>query len=134
MESRLSDRKLKPLPPDPFRHQNSAIALDYVIESPNVSGDDHALLFLTLSVSLFKSKNRLAAENAALRHQLIVLQRRVRGRVRLTNGELVLGPAISMVSIGPQGHHDHPARDPRALGAITSQPVLGGLHHQYCRI
>jgi hypothetical protein len=22
----LSDRKLKPLPPDPFRHQNSAIA------------------------------------------------------------------------------------------------------------
>jgi hypothetical protein len=23
----LSDRKLKPLPPDPFRHQNSAIAL-----------------------------------------------------------------------------------------------------------
>src|SRR2546429_5230612 len=87
MESRLSDRKLKPLPPDPFRHQNSAIALDYVIESPNVSGDDHALLFLTLSVSPFKSKNRLAAENAALRHQLIVLQRRVRGRVQLTNGD-----------------------------------------------
>src|SRR5712691_9929467 len=25
-ESRLSDRKLKPLPPDPFRHQHSAIA------------------------------------------------------------------------------------------------------------
>jgi hypothetical protein len=23
----LSDRKLKPLPPDPFRHQDSAIAL-----------------------------------------------------------------------------------------------------------
>src|SRR5437763_12176987 len=26
MESRLSDRKLKPPPPDPFRHQDSAIA------------------------------------------------------------------------------------------------------------
>ena len=26
MESRLSDRKLKPLPPDLFRHQDSAIA------------------------------------------------------------------------------------------------------------
>jgi hypothetical protein len=26
MESRLSDRKLKPLPPDPARHQDSAIA------------------------------------------------------------------------------------------------------------
>src|SRR6266851_847658 len=44
-------------------------------------------LFLAVSVSPFKSKNRLAAENAALRHQLIVLQRRVRGRVQLTNGD-----------------------------------------------
>src|SRR5438477_758788 len=42
---------------------------------------------LTLSASPFKSKNRLAAENTALRHQLIVLQRRVRGRVQLTNGD-----------------------------------------------
>src|SRR5438128_492893 len=44
-------------------------------------------LFLTLSGSPFKSKSRLGAENAALRHQLIVLQRRVRGRVQLTNGD-----------------------------------------------
>src|SRR2546429_8939861 len=44
-------------------------------------------LFLAVSVSPFKSKNRLAAENAALRHHLIVLQRRVRGRVQLTNGD-----------------------------------------------
>jgi hypothetical protein len=44
-------------------------------------------LFLAVSVSPFKSKNRLAAENAALRRQLIVLQRRVRGRVQLTNGD-----------------------------------------------
>src|SRR5438270_1578018 len=44
-------------------------------------------LLLALSVSPFKSKNRLPAENAALRHQLIVLQRRVRGRVQLTNGD-----------------------------------------------
>src|SRR5437667_534261 len=44
-------------------------------------------LLLALSVSPFKSKNGPAAENAALRHQLIVLQRRVRGRVQLTNGD-----------------------------------------------
>src|SRR3981081_656774 len=44
-------------------------------------------LFLPLFASPFKSKSRLEAENAALRHQLIVLQRRVRGRVRLTNGD-----------------------------------------------
>jgi hypothetical protein len=42
---------------------------------------------LTLLVSPFRSKSRLEAENAALRHQLIVLQRRVRGRVQLTNGD-----------------------------------------------
>src|SRR5881227_2404814 len=41
--------------------------------------------FLTLFASLFKSKSRLEAENAALRHQLIVLQRKTRGRVHLTN-------------------------------------------------
>src|SRR5262249_30674257 len=43
--------------------------------------------FLTLFAAPFKSKSRLAAENAALRHQLIVLRRRVRGRVQLTNGD-----------------------------------------------
>ncbi len=43
--------------------------------------------FLTLFAAPFKSKSRLEAENAALRHQLIVLQRRVSGRVRLTNGD-----------------------------------------------
>jgi hypothetical protein len=44
-------------------------------------------LFLTLLVSPFRSKSRLEAENVALRRQLIVLQRRVRGRVQLTNGD-----------------------------------------------
>src|ERR1700716_3887137 len=39
-------------------------------------------LFLALLASPFKSKSRLEAENAALRHQLIVLRRRVRGRVQ----------------------------------------------------
>ena len=40
---------------------------------------------LAVLASLFKSKARLEAENAVLRHQLIVLRRRPRGRVRLTN-------------------------------------------------
>jgi len=35
--------------------------------------------------SPFKSKSRLEAENAALRHQVMVLRRQVRGRVCLTN-------------------------------------------------
>ena len=44
-------------------------------------------LFLALLVSPFKSRSRLEAENAALRHQLIVLRRKVQGRVRLTNND-----------------------------------------------
>ena len=48
-----------------------------------------ALLFFALAIlaSSFKSKRRLAAENAALRQQLTVLRRQVRGRVRLTNND-----------------------------------------------
>jgi hypothetical protein len=48
-----------------------------------------ALIFLLLNLgaSLFKSKSRLEAENAALRQQLIVLQRKVRGRVQFTNSD-----------------------------------------------
>ena len=42
---------------------------------------------LTLLTSPCKSKSRLEAENAALRHQVSVLQRRVIGRVQLTNGD-----------------------------------------------
>src|SRR5436189_6237140 len=42
---------------------------------------------LNMVASLFKSKSKLEAENAALRHQLIVLQRKVRGRVPFTNSD-----------------------------------------------
>jgi hypothetical protein len=44
-------------------------------------------LFLNLAASLFKPRWRLEAENAALRQQLIVLQRKVRGRVEFTNSD-----------------------------------------------
>jgi hypothetical protein len=42
---------------------------------------------LAVLASPFKSKLRLEAENAVLRHQLIVLRRRLHGRVRLTNND-----------------------------------------------
>jgi hypothetical protein len=42
---------------------------------------------LAVLSSPFKSKLRLGAENAVLRHQLIVLTRRLHGRVRLTNND-----------------------------------------------
>ena len=44
-------------------------------------------LFLNLVASPFKPKSRLEAENAALRQQLIVLQRKARGRVQFTNSD-----------------------------------------------
>jgi hypothetical protein len=43
--------------------------------------------FLALFLAPFKSKSRLEAENAALRRQLIVLQRKVRGRVHFTSSD-----------------------------------------------
>ncbi len=45
------------------------------------------LLALSLMAALLKSKSRLEAENAALRQQLIVLRRKVHGRVRLNSGD-----------------------------------------------
>jgi hypothetical protein len=37
--------------------------------------------------SPFESKSRLEAENAVLRHQLIVLRRKIQGRACLTNSD-----------------------------------------------
>src|ERR1700726_3025769 len=42
---------------------------------------------LPVMASPFKSKLRLEAENAVLRHQLIVLRRKMRGRVQLANSD-----------------------------------------------
>jgi hypothetical protein len=42
---------------------------------------------LAVLVSPFKSKSQLEAENAALRHQVVVLRRMVHRRVRLTNSD-----------------------------------------------
>ena len=48
-----------------------------------------ALIWFVLAIlaSPFKSKSQLEAENAVLRHQLIVLRRKVRGRAHLTNND-----------------------------------------------
>jgi hypothetical protein len=71
--------------------------------------------FLTLFASPFKSKSRLEAENSALRHQLIVLQRRVSGRVKLTNGDRLFLEPISK----------SPEEDKEAGELNKAQEVLG---------
>ena len=45
------------------------------------------ILFLKLLVLPAKPKPKLEAENAAVRQQVVILQRNVRGRVRLTNSD-----------------------------------------------
>ena len=59
------------------------------------------ILSLATLVSPFKSKCRLEAENAALRYQLIVLPRKVRGRIRLSLPKMSSGnhPAPYKVQI-----------------------------------
>jgi len=44
-------------------------------------------LFLNLLISPLKSTSRLEAEDAALRQQLVVLQRKVRGRIQFAIGD-----------------------------------------------
>src|SRR5258708_39091887 len=98
-------------------------------------------LLLALSVSPFKSKNGLAAENAALRHQLIVLQRRVRGRVPDPAGRQhhvtcshrwtasPLHPSLSFrytqwTSLEPQLTTPHPQPLPTRRGGATEFAAL----------
>src|SRR3981189_2739042 len=86
---------------------------------------------MAAAASPLKSKIRLEAENAALRHQLIVLRRKLRGRVKLANSDrwffvqlyrwfpsilkvlTVIRPETLVRGIGPifaatdAGSHDH---------------------------
>ena len=86
-----------------------------------------ALLFflLRLLVAPFRSIRRLEAENAALRRQLIVLQRQVRGRVQFTNSDRLFFLQLSVVSIDREGDDDRPARDAGAMASCELPPLAG---------
>jgi hypothetical protein len=61
---------------------------------------------LAVLASPFKSRLRLEAENAALRHQLMVLRRQLQGRVRLTNHDRWRGGKVGRKRIGGRRHDD----------------------------
>jgi hypothetical protein len=89
-------------------------------------------LVLNLLAAVFKSKSRLEAENAALRRQLMVLQRKVRARVRFKQRPLVLCPALSLVPVDPRG-----SADSRRWYADIGQDFAatgGGSHEQEDRV
>src|ERR1700736_2593736 len=79
-----------------------------------------ALICFVLAVlaSPFKSNIRLEAENAVLRHQLIVFATQAeRPGPAFEQRSLVFRPALSLVSVDPAGRHDPPSRD---VGALAS--------------
>ena len=79
---------------------------------------------LRLLVSPFRPISRLEAENAALRRQLIVLQRQVRGRVLFTNSDRLFFLQLYRWSIDRGGNDDHPTRDAGAMASRGFPPLL----------
>jgi hypothetical protein len=82
---------------------------------------------LDVLTSPFKSKLRLEAENAVLRHQLIVLKRRLHGRVRLTNGDRLFFLCYS--AWGP----DADRHDKTLIHLILEGSCLGAYSHDAIR-
>ena len=83
------------------------------------------LFVLAILGSPIKSKGRLEAENVVLRHQLIVLRRKLGGRVRLTNNDRWF--FIQMYRWFPsilQCPDNHSSRDARALAQSRLSPLL----------
>src|SRR5229473_1692526 len=79
---------------------------------------------LAVLASPFKSKTRLEAENAALRHQLLVLRRKVMGRAPLTNNVRWFFILLYRWFPSILGPRDHPPRDARALASGRLSPLL----------
>src|SRR5256885_7890478 len=77
------------------------------------------ILLLNLGASLFKPKSWLEAENAALRQQLTVLQRKARGRVQFTNSDRLF--FIQLYRWTPRSTRD-PARGPHRICARPRRP------------
>ena len=97
---------------------------------------------LAILNSPFKSKSRLEAENAVLRNQLIVLQRKVRREC--VDHFIVLGEAHLRRLLRAYASYYNEIRTHRSLdkdvpvsrpvqrtGIISSCPILGDLHHHY---
>ena len=87
-----------------------------------------ALIFLLLNLvaSLFKAKSRLEAENAALRQQLTVLQRKVRGRVRFTNNDRLFLPARALAESWNARCGFDPVVEKRLVQAMIELDELDG--------
>src|ERR1700674_1919037 len=80
---------------------------------------------LAALASPFKSKIRLEAENAALPTSVDCFAAQAAwARQTRKQRSLVLHPAISLVSINPQGPHGHPSRDAGSLASDRLSQLL----------
>src|SRR5438552_14391209 len=102
------------------------IRIDCVTESPNVNGDDRALRPLPDPVRLAVQVEEptCGRERGAPSSTDCAAAQGAGSRPAHKWGSLVLGPAVSMVSIGAQGHHDHPTGDRGALASGRLPSVL----------
>jgi hypothetical protein len=74
--------------------------------------------------SPFKSKIRLEAENATLRHQLVVLRRQLKGRARLTNNDRWFFVQLyRWVPVDPSRSHDFSTRNAGTLASGRLWPL-----------
>src|SRR5438552_18015538 len=105
------------------------IRIDCVTESPNVNGDDRALRPLPDPVRLAVQVEEptCGRERGAPSSTDCAAAQGARSRPAHKWGSLVLGPAVSMVSIGAQGHHYHPTGDPGALASGRLSPTHADL-------
>ena len=96
-------------------------------------------LLLGLLTTPFRSKSVLEAENAALRQQVIVLRRKLRGRVKLSNGDRLFFVWVSVTKI-TSGHRRGGVRLIRAMtrlrlpseqrgGPVCVPKIQSGLTH-----
>ena len=101
---------------------------DLVTESPNVIGDGRAIMFLAgavrLAVQIEEPAGGRERRTSASTHR--VTAEGEGACPAFERRSVVPNPVVSMVSVGFEGGHDHPARDPCALapGRLSSLLAL----------
>jgi putative transposase len=99
---------------------------------------DFLKLFVHVLVSPFKTEARLEAEIVLLRHQLNVLRQRVPSKPKLSVADRLLfvwlyhlfPTVLNAIIVQPETI----IRWHRTGFQLAARPILGGLHHEYCRM